>query len=82
MRRTVFRRGGMIFRHDYYFIADMISELETSEFQDKIAVSCFTATAKPEVISDIKEYFSQKLELNLDEFIASTKRDDLKYSVD
>lgn len=75
-----FSAWGHDFRHDYYFIADMISELETSEFQDKIAVSCFTATAKPEVISDIKEYFSQKLELNLDEFIASTKRDDLKYS--
>lgn len=75
-----FSSWGHDFRHDYYFIADTIKELENaSKFQPKIPVSCFTATAKPEVIKDIKRYFSDKLSIELKEFIASTRRYNLEY---
>jgi len=75
-----FSSWGHDFRHDYYFIADTIKELENSSpFQAKIPVSCFTATAKPEVLEDIKRYFQERLDIKLKEFIASTKRYNLKY---
>lgn len=75
-----FSSWGHDFRHDYYFIADIIKELEeASEFQPKIPVSCFTATAKPEVLKDIKKYFNEKLSIELKEFIASTRRYNLEY---
>ena len=77
-----FSSWGHDFRHDYYFVADSIKELEkSSDFQPKIPVSCFTATAKPEVLSDIKNYFKDKLNITLSEFIASSKRYNLKYRV-
>lgn len=75
-----FSSWGHDFRHDYYFIANTIKELENiSEFQPKIPVSCFTATAKPEVLKDIKRYFNKHLSIDLKEFIASTKRYNLEY---
>lgn len=75
-----FSSWGHDFRHDYYFVANSIKELEdSSAFQSKIPVSCFTATAKPEVLKDIKQYFSDKLEIELKEFIASSKRYNLEY---
>jgi|GEM_PF-1016374 ATP-dependent DNA helicase, recQ family len=70
---------GHDFRHDYFYIAKAIKELQERDYQDKIAVSCFTATAKQEVISEIKEYFKKELDLDLKEFIASPKRKNLKY---
>jgi ATP-dependent DNA helicase RecQ len=75
-----FSSWGHDFRHDYYFVAPTIKELEkSSPFQSKIPVSCFTATAKPEVLNDIKNYFSSNLDIELKEFIASSKRYNLEY---
>ena len=75
-----FSSWGHDFRHDYYFVANSIKELEdSSDFQPKIPVSCFTATAKPEVLKDIKQYFFDKLDIELKEFIASSKRYNLEY---
>lgn len=76
-----FSSWGHDFRHDYYFIANTIKELEESNFQPRIPVSCFTATAKPEVVRDIKEYFQDKLAIVLKEFIASVERYNLDYSI-
>lgn len=75
-----FSSWGHDFRHDYYFVASSIKELEdASDFQPKIPVSCFTATAKPEVLQDIKNYFYSNLGITLKEFIASSKRYNLDY---
>jgi ATP-dependent DNA helicase RecQ len=75
-----FSSWGHDFRHDYYFVSEFIKSLEAeSEFQAKIPVSCFTATAKPEVLKDIKEYFSNNLGISLKEFIASSARSNLEY---
>lgn len=76
-----FSSWGHDFRHDYNYIATVIKELQEQEFQPPIAVSCFTATAKPEVLQDIKDYFKSKLNLDLKSYIAESERSNLFYSV-
>lgn len=76
-----FSMWGHNFRQDYHFIAQSIKDLESSPHQDKIAISCFSATAKPEVIEDIKQYFRQNLDIDLKTFIASSERKSLSYEV-
>lgn len=77
-----FSAWGQDFRVDYLYIADFIKNLqEKKNLADPIPVSCFTATAKQKVIEDICAYFREKLQLELDIFQASAKRDNLHYSV-
>lgn len=75
-----FSSWGHDFRHDYHYIATFINELnQSSNMQENIPVSCFTATAKPEVINDIKEYFFKNMKIEFNEFLASSKRENLEY---
>ncbi|WP_246124789.1 RecQ family ATP-dependent DNA helicase [Algibacter pacificus] len=76
-----FSSWGQDFRVDYLYIADFIKTLESPRGFGKIPVSCFTATAKPQVIIDIKEYFKTKLNLELDEYITRASRTNLRYEV-
>jgi len=46
-----------------------------------INISCFTATAKHEVVEEIKKYFYDNLFIELEEFKSTVERDNLKYSV-
>ena len=76
-----FSSWGHDFRHDYKYIATFIKDLqESSPFQGSIPVSCLTATAKPEVLEDIKRYFHERLDLTLVEYLASAKRTNLHYT--
>jgi len=71
---------GNDFRQDYYYICDYINDLlKAKNYQEHIPVSCFTATAKKDVIEDIKKYFREGLEIELDEYIAKPERKNLKY---
>lgn len=75
-----FSSWGHDFRHDYKYIAAFIRDLqEASPFQGVIPVSCFTATAKPEVLDDIKNYFEKRLALSLEDYLASAERKNLHY---
>ena len=77
-----FSAWGHDFRVDYLYIGDFIRELqEKKHLEEPIAVSCFTATAKQKVISDICDYFRTKLGLELKVFAANTERKNLRYSV-
>ena len=76
-----FSSWGQDFRVDYLYIADFIKSLEEERMSGKIPVSCFTATAKPQVIEDIKKYFKTKLNIELDEFVTRAGRTNLKYEV-
>ena len=77
-----FSAWGHDFRVDYLYIGDFIRELQEKKHQEKpIAVSCFTATAKQKVISDICDYFRIKLGLELKVFAANAERKNLRYSV-
>ena len=76
-----FSSWGQDFRVDYLYIAEFIKNLEEGMLYRKIPVSCFTATAKPQVITDIKEYFNKRLDIELDEFVTRASRTNLKYEV-
>ncbi len=77
-----FSAWGQDFRVDYLYIGDFIHQLlQQKNDRRPIAVSCFTATAKPKVISDIRDYFQQKLGLNLELFASPAERENLHYTV-
>jgi len=77
-----FSAWGHDFRVDYLYIGDFIRQLqEKKHLNQTIAISCFTATAKQKVISDICDYFRTKLGLELKVYAANAERKNLRYSV-
>ena len=77
-----FSAWGHDFRVDYLYIGKFIRQLQEEKHQlTPIPVSCFTATAKQKVISDIVDYFQQELGITLKVFAASAERKNLRYSV-
>lgn len=77
-----FSSWGHDFRVDYLYIGDFIKNLQVKKKnKHKIQVSCFTATAKVQVIEDIRRYFKEKLDLELKVFKASGQRKNLKFKV-
>lgn len=77
-----FSAWGQDFRVDYLYIGDFIRELQEKKGDNcKIPVSCFTATAKQKVISDIKIYFKNKLDIELELFATNASRTNLRYEV-
>ncbi|MBQ4421038.1 MAG: RecQ family ATP-dependent DNA helicase [Bacteroidales bacterium] len=77
-----FSAWGQDFRTDYLYIGDFICSLQEKKHQSRpIAVSCFTATAKQKVVSDICDYFKKKLGTELRIFASKTERQNLTYSV-
>lgn len=77
-----FSAWGQDFRVDYLYIGDFIRSLQAKKSaRQPIPVSCFTATAKQKVISDIRDYFLQKLGLQLELFTSAAARKNLRYTV-
>lgn len=77
-----FSSWGQDFRVDYLYIGDFIRHLqELKELDNPIPISCFTATAKLKVIEDIRNYFRDKLKLDLKVYNAKASRTNLYYRV-
>jgi len=76
-----FSAWGQDFRPDYLYIADFIKKLQEKKNCENIPVSCFTATAKQKVIEDIREYFNEKLNLDLELIKAKNSRTNLNYKI-
>jgi len=77
-----FSSWGQDFRVDYLYIGDFIKSLQEKKNLDMdIPVSCFTATAKQNVIKDIKDYFKEKLNIELEIFRTNATRTNLKFKV-
>ncbi len=77
-----FSAWGQDFRVDYLYIGDFIQSLKKQKNIDyDIPVSCFTATAKQNVIEDIVTYFREKLNLELEIFKTGATRKNLKFKV-
>lgn len=77
-----FSAWGQDFRVDYLYIGDFIRRIqENKNLEYGIPVSCFTATAKQQVIADILSYFKEKLALDLELFTSKTSRTNLHYQV-
>ena len=77
-----FSAWGQDFRIDYLYIGDFIQRLQKNKANgESIAVSCFTATAKQKVVSDIRDYFKDKLNLELEIFASNANRENLTYTI-
>jgi len=77
-----FSAWGQDFRVDYLYIGEFIRMLQEKKgLTEPIPVSCFTATAKPQVIADIRNYFRDRLGLELELYQAGTSRSNLHYKV-
>ena len=77
-----FSSWGQDFRVDYLYIGDFIKSIqEKKNLEDSIPVSCFTATAKQKVIEDIRGYFKEKLDLDLELYTSKASRENLQYEV-
>ncbi|HRB71920.1 MAG TPA: RecQ family ATP-dependent DNA helicase [Flavobacterium sp.] len=77
-----FSSWGQDFRVDYLYIGEFIKLIkEKKNLEDDIPVSCFTATAKQKVITDIRDYFKEKLSLDLEIFASKASRTNLQYKV-
>lgn len=77
-----FSAWGQDFRIEYMFIGEFIRKLQKAKGADfPIPVSCFTATAKPKVISDICDYFRDRLGVSLKRFTTDAARTNLRYTV-
>jgi len=77
-----FSAWGQDFRVDYLYIGDFIKSIQEKKNNDKqIPISCFTATAKKQVIRDIKNYFMDKLGVDMLDIISTSQRTNLTYKV-
>ena len=77
-----FSAWGQDFRVDYLYIGDFIKYLQEQRLDKRpIPVSCFTATAKQKVITDICDYFKEKLGLDFEIFASTAARENLHYAV-
>jgi ATP-dependent DNA helicase RecQ len=71
---------GNDFRHDYFYIGEFIRDLlEAKSYQSHIPISCFTATAKPNVIGDIAKYIKKSIDIELGYYLALPQRENLRY---
>lgn len=77
-----FSAWGHDFRVDYLYIGDYIRELqEKKQCKVPIPVTCVTATAKKQVIEDLRRYFKDRTGLDMKLFAADSARKNLHYSV-
>ena len=77
-----FSAWGQDFRVDYLYLADFIKDLEEEKkLESHIPISCFTATAKQDVVDDICGYFKKRMNLELKKFVSTAARTNLDYSV-
>lgn len=77
-----FSAWGQDFRVDYLYIGKFIKKLqEMKQLEYTIPVSCFTATAKQKVISDICDYFRNELNIELELYTSKSTRKNLAYKV-
>jgi ATP-dependent DNA helicase RecQ len=77
-----FSSWGQDFRVDYMYIGDFIKGIQEKKcLEEGIPVSCYTATAKQRVIADIRDYFKEKLSIDLELFTSKASRTNLHYKV-
>ena len=72
-------RWGHDFRPDYRYVGRFIRE--RSSLDDRPQIICLTATAKPEVVGEITEYFRDLLGVELQLFDGGAQRTNLEYLV-
>ncbi len=77
-----FSAWGQDFRIEYQHIGEFLKEIQQKKgLENPIPVSCFTATARPKVISDIINYFDRMNGIALEKFTTAATRTNLQYTV-
>ena len=74
-------RWGHDFRPDYRYIARFIKKTTAEQAGYQAPVLCLTATAKREVVDEIREHFRQKLGIELQLFDGGARRENLEFVV-
>ena len=75
-------KWGQDFRPDYRYVARFIREsADASPGNTLPLIQCLTATAKPEVVTDIVGHFQERLGVELRVFDGGSKRDNLEFDV-
>lgn len=72
-------KWGNDFRPDYLYASRFIREFSAG--QPLAAIGCFTATAKPDVLEDIRSHFKQELGIRFREFLGTHERTNLAFDV-
>ncbi|WP_443696241.1 RecQ family ATP-dependent DNA helicase [Pseudomonas sp.] len=72
-------KWGNDFRPDYLYASRFIREYHSG--QPYAPIGCFTATAKPDVLADIRAHFKDGLGITFQEFLGSHERNNLSFSV-
>lgn len=75
-------KWGHDFRPDYLYAASFIRQLATRQQCPVPAVSCYTATAKKDVIEEILQHFRTELQMELELSVSSTERSELRFVVE
>ncbi|MGX2040255.1 UvrD-helicase domain-containing protein [Methylocaldum sp. MU1018] len=71
-------KWGHDFRPDYLYVSRFIKARQKESLSP---IFCFTATAKPDVVEDIRSHFTKRLGITLDVLAGGVRRDNLAYEV-
>lgn len=74
-------KWGHDFRPDYQYCARVIKRMADEQQTTPPPVFCFTATAKLDVVEDIRNHFNHHLDIKLIEFNGGADRTNLQYDV-
>lgn len=74
-------KWGNDFRPDYLYVSRFIRERYARNVETPAPVSCFTATAKQDVVDDIRNHFKESLDIDLRVLDGGHERDNLHYEV-
>lgn len=74
-------KWGNDFRPDYLYVSRFIRDRHARSPEDRAPVSCYTATAKREVIEDIRSHFRDSLGVDLRILDGGHERNNLQYEV-
>ena len=72
---------GHDFRPDYRYLGRFIREKAGREAQPVPPLTCLTATAKPDVVAEILQYFRKNLDVGLELFDGGARRTNLAFVV-
>jgi ATP-dependent DNA helicase RecQ len=74
-------KWGHDFRPDYMYAARFIREFAQEQHLPLPPIACYTATAKPDVIEEITDYFRTELKQELRMFAGGVERDNLNFDI-
>ncbi|MCG8456555.1 MAG: RecQ family ATP-dependent DNA helicase, partial [Holophagales bacterium] len=75
-------KWGHDFRPDYLYAARFVRQLAEAQHTEPPSVACFTATAKRDVIEEIRAHFATELDQELEVLAGTMEREELRFRVE